>query len=124
MIAAKTFTSNQDIFDAFVKLRNEAAFDATSAGLAAVVALTHFGSAFTLVTTSQALPLASWCLADAAAFLTGGGAPLMYSTTLCVAWPLAIAAAGFSTFFGVKGYLDLRERQKFKKRMDYHTKSK
>lgn len=76
MIAAKTFTSKQDIFGEFGKLRNEAAFEAT--GLAAAVTLTHFSSAFTLVTTSQAVPLASWGLADAVVFLTGCGAPLVY----------------------------------------------
>lgn len=120
--AAKTITSNKEIFKAFVEQRNNAVLTTAGSGLVAAAALTKLGS---FVTTSTALPLGSWTLAEFGSFVTGGGVPLVYSTEYCIApWPVAAAAAvavGASAYVGVISYGSILDKQK---QMDYHKQSK
>lgn len=94
------------------------------AGLTAAVALVQVGTAVSVVTTSQAVPLAAWGLAEAAALVTTGQMPMLVTTAVSVVWPVAIVAGGVSALMGVKGYLNMREKQKFQARVAYHEHSK
>jgi len=121
--AGLALVMNEDIFKAYVELRNNAAKEMVKNAATAAICLTNIGSAFALSTSYSVLPLAEWSLGQAATWLFLGEVPVIATTTVLINPVIAGIALIGTGIAGVYAYKSRKEKKKFEKRVKYHKDS-
>jgi uncharacterized membrane protein len=121
--AGLALVMNEDIFKAYVKLRNDAAKEMVKNAATAAICLTNIGSAFALSTSYSVLPIAEWSLGQAASWFFLGEVPVIATTTVMINPVLAGVVLIGTGIAGVWSYKSRQEKKKFEKRVKYHKDS-
>ena len=122
--AAKTHIANRELFLAYVELHKEAHASMIANGVLTGAYLASITSAFSVATTTTALPLSQWSLSQVAGWLFLAETPMVQTTTLCFCPPLFGLSIGAAAYFGWSRYQDKKKGELFAKKVDYHRKCK
>jgi hypothetical protein len=122
--AAKTHIANRELFLAYVELHKEAHASMIANGVLTGAYLASVTSAFSVTTTTAALPLSQWSLSQAAGWLFLAETPMVQTTTLWFCPPLFALSIGAAAYFGWSRHQDKKKSELFAKKVDYHRKCK
>jgi hypothetical protein len=122
--AAKIHIANRDLFLAYVQLHKEAHASMIANGVLTTAYLASVTSAFSVTTTTAALPLSQWTLSHAAGWLFLAETPMVQTTTLWFCPPLFGLSIAAAAYFGWSRYQDKKKSELFAKKVDYHRKLK
>jgi len=115
--AAGTHTANRELFLAYVELHKEAHKSMIRNEVISLA--TIITSAFSVMTTTTALPISQWGLAEAVGWLVLGETPLV-QTMFCP--QLAPVLLGGAVYFNWARYQNKKKKDLFAKKVDYHRK--
>jgi hypothetical protein len=120
--AAKTHIANRELFLEYVKLHKETHASMIANGVLTTAYLASITSAFSVTTTTAALPLSQWTLSQAAGWLFLAETPMVQTTTLWFCPPLFGLSIAGAAYFGWSRYQDKKKSELFAKKVDYHRK--